>query len=471
MFRPIQLIELASDPAIDMLRARRYRGTDTHSLAKIAEAVGRLPLALESLAIELGTGRQTARGVLERLEASPNAIQLKAFEDASGFAISRQEGVFQALVGPLIRLSANIRHRIESLGYVGDSPISPGLMEALLGVERDSDDWDATLAECQRESVVEMTDGRARVHALTAAAIAATNPHDAFDQAWPRFNARLHTVYRASPVMFLDEEPHYRLWVDWSVKGKGAEHPDTLGAQNNLAAAYRSLGRHGEAIHIHQKTLRVREQVLGREDPDTLDSRNNLANAYRDAGEFETAIAIHKETLQSFQRLKGSEDPRTIGSKNNLASAYFAAGRKKQGFSILEETVRQAEEEIGRNGEDTLMYKAHLGLQLLLADERTKAMAILEETLSDLEDTLGQENMLTLSCANHLAACYGLERRFEGVVAVLEPRLPLIQRVCGKQHSETERAVRSLAEGFRETNREDDARRLENELGAAAEAP
>ena len=64
----------------------------------------------------------------------------------------------------------------------------------------------------------------------------------------------------------------------------GPDHPDTLTARNNLAAAYQDAGRTAEAIPLHEQVLADRERVLDPDHPDTLTSRNNLAAAYQDAG-------------------------------------------------------------------------------------------------------------------------------------------------------------------------------------------
>jgi YD repeat-containing protein len=69
----------------------------------------------------------------------------------------------------------------------------------------------------------------------------------------------------------------------------GPEHPDTLTSRNNLAYAYRSAGRLGEAIPLYEQTLADRERLLGPEHPDTLTSRNNLAYAYESAGRLDEA--------------------------------------------------------------------------------------------------------------------------------------------------------------------------------------
>ena len=48
------------------------------------------------------------------------------------------------------------------------------------------------------------------------------------------------------------------------------EHPDTLNSMNNLAAAYRALARHQEALALQERVLEAHTRVLGTEHPDTL---------------------------------------------------------------------------------------------------------------------------------------------------------------------------------------------------------
>ncbi|MEU0382767.1 tetratricopeptide repeat protein, partial [Streptomyces cyaneofuscatus] len=48
---------------------------------------------------------------------------------------------------------------------------------------------------------------------------------------------------------------------------------------SNLARALNELGRHQEAVDLHQRTLTDYERVLGPDHPNTLTSRSNLASA------------------------------------------------------------------------------------------------------------------------------------------------------------------------------------------------
>ena len=70
------------------------------------------------------------------------------------------------------------------------------------------------------------------------------------------------------------------------------EDPRSLNARANLASAYRSAGRTGEAIALLERVAADNERLLGPEHPDTLTARANLAASYRSAGRTGEAIAI-----------------------------------------------------------------------------------------------------------------------------------------------------------------------------------
>ncbi|MFE3758028.1 tetratricopeptide repeat protein [Nocardia tengchongensis] len=59
----------------------------------------------------------------------------------------------------------------------------------------------------------------------------------------------------------------------------GADHADTLIARNNLANAYKSIGRIDEAVLLYEKNLSASEQILGDRHPFTLSADLALASA------------------------------------------------------------------------------------------------------------------------------------------------------------------------------------------------
>lgn len=75
---------------------------------------------------------------------------------------------------------------------------------------------------------------------------------------------------------------HERRLAD-RVQALGADHPDSLASRSDLADAYRTAGRLGEAIRLHEQTLADRTRVLGQDHRDTLGSKSKsrLPSAWR----------------------------------------------------------------------------------------------------------------------------------------------------------------------------------------------
>jgi tetratricopeptide (TPR) repeat protein len=101
-------------------------------------------------------------------------------------------------------------------------------------------------------------------------------------------------------------------------------------SRNNLAYAYQSAGRLGEAIPLFEQTLADSERVLGTDHPRTLALRNNLAGAYETAGRLGEAIPLFEQALADSERVLGADDPHTLVSRNNLAYAHLMAWQPNQ---------------------------------------------------------------------------------------------------------------------------------------------
>ena len=119
-------------------------------------------------------------------------------------------------------------------------------------------------------------------------------------------------------------------------KTLGPDHTHTLTSRGNLAVAYRSAGRLGEAIDLHERNLADCERVLGPDHPDTLTSRGNLAAAYKSAGRLEQAIDLHERTLADCERVLGPDHPHTRLFRKNLADAYRAVGRNEDAAALID---------------------------------------------------------------------------------------------------------------------------------------
>jgi len=69
----------------------------------------------------------------------------------------------------------------------------------------------------------------------------------------------------------------------------------------NLASTYSKLGRHQDALVLHQKALEFRRRVLPENHPEVGMSCFNISLSYGEAGDFHRAIERAREALRMFQ--------------------------------------------------------------------------------------------------------------------------------------------------------------------------
>jgi tetratricopeptide (TPR) repeat protein len=371
---------LPDEAAIDLLRSRSSSTipSDHPALANMVEKVGRLPLALEMLAARLAEPRRTPESVLAQLERSPSAIQLDAFQEASGASIPRSEAesVFAAIAGTLEDLSADDRRALASLAYSAAGRID-----------------DAIRLDEQTLELRERVLGPEHPDTLAS-------------------RSNLANGYRAAgrndDAIRLDEQT-----LELRERVLGHEHASTLASRNNLANGYQAAGRIDDAIRLGEQALETMERVLGPEHPDTLASRSNLASGYRATGRIDDAIRLGEQALETMERVLGPEHPDTLASRSNLANGYRAAGRIDDSIRLDEQTLELRERVLGPEHPDTLTSRSNLAIGYRAAGRIDDSIRLDEQTLELRERVLGPEQPDTLTSRSNLAIGYRAAGRIE----------------------------------------------------------
>ena len=233
--------------------------------------------------------------------------------------------------------------------------------------------------------------------------------------------------------------------LDDRVRVLGSDHPDTLTARNNLAGAYDSAGRFGEAIELYERVLFERERVLGSDHPDTLITRNNLAGAYRSVGRFGEAIELYKRVLADRVRVLGPDHPDTLTTRNNLASAYHSAGRFGEAIELFEQVLADRVRVLGPDHPKTLTTRNNLAGAYRFAGRFGEAIELFERVLADRVRVLGPDHPDTLTTCNNLAGAYYSVGRFDDAIE-------LLGRVLGPEHPLTKLVEKNLEAAKRKMN-------------------
>jgi hypothetical protein len=92
-------------------------------------------------------------------------------------------------------------------------------------------------------------------------------------------------------------------------------------AENNLACAYRLVGRTAESLALLDRIVPSSTQVLGADHPWAITVRYNLARAYQDAGRLDEAVEFYQQTYHDRLRILGSDHPQTVKAGEALTAA------------------------------------------------------------------------------------------------------------------------------------------------------
>ena len=233
----------------------------------------------------------------------------------------------------------------------------------------------------------------------------------------------------------------------------GPDHPDTLTTRNNLAVAYRSAGRFGEAIELYKWVLADQERVLGPDHPDTLITRNNLAGAYKDVGRFGEAIELYKRVLADQERILAPDHPDTLAARNNLAGAYYSVGRFGEAIELFERVLAERERVLGSDHPDTLTTRNNLAGAYYFAGRFGEAIELLGRVLAERERVLGPDHPDTLTTRNNLAFAYHSAGRFDEAIELYKRVLADRVRVLGPDHPDTLTVRNNLAFAYHSAGR------------------
>ena len=232
----------------------------------------------------------------------------------------------------------------------------------------------------------------------------------------------------SSDALALEESVRY-VW-----RLLGTDHPYVLTARNNLAGAYREVGRLTEAIALYEQVLPDSSRVRGEDHPDTLASCNDLAGAYESAGRLTEAITLYEQILPDRIRVLGEDHPRTLTSRNNLAHAYHAAGRLTEAITLYEQVLPDSSRVLGEDHPSTLTSRNNLAGAYLEAGRTDEAIILYEQVLADRSRVLGEDHPKTLESRNNLAYTYLLMGRAEDAISHFEQALIESTRTLGEEH-------------------------------------
>ncbi|MBP6786322.1 MAG: tetratricopeptide repeat protein, partial [Candidatus Promineofilum sp.] len=144
----------------------------------------------------------------------------------------------------------------------------------------------------------------------------------------------------------------------------GPEHPDTAASLNNLGYLLQAMGDLPAARPYYERALAIRERALGPEHPDTAQSLNNMGALLRAMGDLPAARPYYERALAIRERVLGPEHPDTALSLNNLGALLQAMGDLPAARPYYERALAIRERVLGPEHPDTATSLNNMGMML-----------------------------------------------------------------------------------------------------------
>lgn len=181
--------------------------------------------------------------------------------------------------------------------------------------------------------------------------------------------------------------------------------------ERNLASVVGRAGELPQAVRDLEKAYRASAMRYGDDDPNTLGAGNQLAEAYRSAGRLKDALSLSERLLASW-RDRGVDSVRSMIRLHNHAHLLEQLDRAAEALAIEREVVERWPAVVGAEHPHVATALQTAGVFALAAEEYVEAVGYLEQlqkhpSMADATPRQRSLRPLLLACA--LVAC-GPER-------------------------------------------------------------
>ncbi|GAA0223976.1 FxSxx-COOH system tetratricopeptide repeat protein [Cryptosporangium japonicum] len=454
---PLEIGIFTEEESVELL-SRRVPGLSRSDAARVAEALGNLPLALEQAGAWLDETGFSVEQYLEDLAAGPvNVLAINRPTDyptpvAATWDLSfRQVKARSRAAARLLELCAFFSPDSIAISLVYSDemrnilvPFDETLREklmlgrvtreitrfALARIDQPSNSIQihrlvqAVLRSRMTEAEQEHT--RHQIHQVLVSARPRQGGVDdpdnwpEFDKIWPHLTPSMASDCDEEETRSLLIERVRYLWrrgeLDsaaalgrrleelWSTHTPmGPDHRQVLYLRFHLGNVLRSQGRYLEAYEVDADVFDRQQRTLRPDDAHILLTAGGLAADLRTLGKYQAALDRDELTYRQFKDLFGDDHPRALSAANNLAESCRLVGDFHRARELDEETLARRRTVLGDDHPYTLYSMANLGMDVREAGDYLRSAELLRSTYERYRTVVGDDSPDTLRAAKSLA--------------------------------------------------------------------
>jgi tetratricopeptide (TPR) repeat protein len=266
--------------------------------------------------------------------------------------------------------------------------------------------------------------------------------------------------YFHSRAAYSEAQPLYERALAIREKVLGPEHPDTAASLNILARLLQYKGNLAGARPLLDRALMIREKVLGPEHPDTALTLDNLASVLKDQGNLEQSHLRLKRALAIREKVLGPDHIDTASSLSNF-------GDLTRDPLLLERALAIREKELRPNHFDTASTLNKLASVLKDQGNLARARSLCQRALAAYEQEVGPEHPYTAACRKNLARILLASGQAAEALALAQTALNDQERALGQAHPWTLDFARVTVDALDAQSCADEAEALRARFGIA----
>jgi tetratricopeptide (TPR) repeat protein len=285
--------------------------------------------------------------------------------------------------------------------------------------------------------------------------------------------------------------------------------PRVAKAHEDLADYYSAQGRYAEAEKVYQKTLELKEDMLGRANPAIIPAVDDVARVSFAQMKYDQAADLIARELRIMEREYGDNDPKLVPSLEQVARVLEAASKYPEAEKFLARAIAIREKASGLESAELTpdlsqlarvdvakgnlpgaegLYQRVLKIQLnkvspnspellptldalaaLALAQNKDAEPLLKQTLSIREGNLGPNHVEVAKNLDQLAAICVEQKRFLEAQKLSERALFIWMKELKPGSAELAEKYEKVAEIYEALNRPEDAEPLVQQVLSARE--
>jgi CHAT domain-containing protein len=209
-------------------------------------------------------------------------------------------------------------------------------------------------------------------------------------------------------------------------------------------------GKYDEARLLAERTLAIRERVLGPEHSEVAISLNILAVIYSSMGDYTRGEQFFRRAQNIWEKTLGPEHPLLANSLENLAVLYIERGKYAEAEPLLQRVRSIIEKSVGQDHPDVSLVLINIADLCYDKGDYEKAGPLYQRALAINEKAFGPENPNIVDSLSRLARFHQNIGNDVEAESLYQRALAISEKTVGPEHPAAAIILNNLAVIYRD---------------------